>query len=852
MGRLTDDASNRLNPALGWFGVVRIGLVQAALGAVVVIATSTLNRVMIVELALPAIVPGALLALHYALQVMRPRWGYGSDRGGRRTPWIVGGMAALCAGGVVAAGGVAAMESDTALGIAIAIAGFAMVGTGAGCAGTTLLVLLSKRVATERRAAAATIVWIMMIVGFAVTAGTAGRFLDPFSTGRLVAVSACISALAFALALLALRGLEGNVPARTAAPAPARDMPGFGAALAQAWREPQTRLFTILIFVSMLAYSAQDLILEPFAATLYGMTPGQTTSLSGIQHAGVLAGMVILAIASTVFGSGAKTDLLRWTAYGCLSSGAALSLLVAAGFGYATLSIEAMTFVLGVANGMFAAAAIGAMMTQVGSGHAGREGTRMGMWGASQAIAFGAGGIAGAAGADIARLLLNDAIAAYAIVFAGEALLFALSAALALGIAARAALAPEPRAAIGADVAPDSIEEYDVAVVGGGPAGATAAEDLARTGARVVLLDRAGRIKPCGGAIPPRLIADFAIPDSLLVARIGAARMVAPSGKHVDIPIEGGYVGMVDREVFDEFLRERAQRAGATRRTGDFDRVLSGEAGATVLRWTARNADGTEIAHHARVRLVIGADGANSAVARREIGASDRSNLVFAYHEIVESPQSSGVDFDPTRCDVIYRGKTSPDFYAWIFPHGKTTSVGTGSAQKGFSLRNAVAETRAIAGLGNCRTIRREGAPIPLKPLPRWDNGRDVLLAGDAAGVVAPASGEGIYYAMYGGRVAAQAATEFLATGDARALAAARKRFLAKHGIVFLILRIMQRFWYASEKRRESFVDICRDRDVQKLTFDSYMNKELVRARPGAHMRIFFKDIGHLLGFLRP
>jgi geranylgeranyl reductase len=159
---------------------------------------------------------------------------------------------------------------------------------------------------------------------------------------------------------------------------------------------------------------------------------------------------------------------------------------------------------------------------------------------------------------------------------------------------------------------------------------------------------------------------------------------------------------------------------------------------------------------------------------------------------------------------------------------------------------------RAAAGLDGLTTIRREGAPLPLRPLGRWDNGRDVLLAGDAAGVVAPASGEGIYYAMYGGRLAAEAADRFLATGDARALAGARKRFMRAHGIVFLILEIMQRFWYSTDKRRESFVDICRDPDVQRLTFDSYMNKELVRAKPAAHARIFVKDLGHLFGFLKP
>ncbi|MES1161924.1 MAG: geranylgeranyl diphosphate reductase, partial [Rhizobacter sp.] len=207
--------------------------------------------------------------------------------------------------------------------------------------------------------------------------------------------------------------------------------------------------------------------------------------------------------------------------------------------------------------------------------------------------------------------------------------------------------------------------------------------------------------------------------------------------------------------------------------------------------------------------------------------------------------------FDPSRCDVYYRGTLSPDFYGWVFPHGDTMSVGTGSADKGFSLRTAVGALRGAAGLAGAETLRREGAPIPMKPLPRWDNGRDVVLAGDAAGVVAPASGEGIYYAMVGGRLAAEAVEALLTTGDVRSLALARKRFMKAHGTVFRVLGIMQWFWYSSDRLRERFVAICKDRDVQQLTFESYMNKELVRKKPMAHVRIFFKDLAHLFGVAR-
>ena len=389
---------------------------------------------------------------------------------------------------------------------------------------------------------------------------------------------------------------------------------------------------------------------------------------------------------------------------------------------------------------------------------------------------------------------------------------------------------------------------WDVVVVGGGPSGATAATDLARAGRKVAMIDRAGRIKPCGGAIPPRAIRDFAIPPSQIVARITSARMVAPSAIGVDMPIEDGYVGMVDREHFDEWLRERAAQTGVTRITGTFEEFSRDADGMARLHYRAK---GQEQLSSLRARMVIGADGAISNLARAAMPGSKRPPFVFAYHEIVRAPAQAGAQYDSRRCDVIYQGRVSPDFYGWVFPHGETASIGTGSAHKGFSLKDAVARLRSDTGLEGAETIRREGAPIPMKPLKKWDNGRDVILAGDAAGVVAPASGEGIYYAMLCGRLAGEAVDRALATGDARALASARKRFMADHGRVFWVLGLLQWIWYRNDKRREQFVAICKDPDVQKLTWDSYMNKALVRGKFMAHVRVFFNDIGHLLGVAR-
>ncbi len=417
--------------AIGWLGILRLGLVQAGLGSVVVLATSTLNRVMVVELALPALIPGALIAFHYGVQVLRPRMGYGSDLGGRRTPWIVGGMAALAIGGIGAAGATALMATHLAAGIAVAVAAFALVGVGVGSAGTALLTLLAKRVDPGRRAAAATVVWLMMIAGIAVTATVAGKLLDPFSPGRLVLVTSAAALAAFAVAALAAWGMEGAASASEPA---APQAGGFLAALKEVWAEPQARRFAIFVFVSMLAYSAQELILEPFAGAVFALTPGQSAGLTGLQHAGVLGGMALVAVGSALAGGFRHRAMRASTVGGCVGSAAAILLLAASGPLGLGWPLREGVVLLGVANGAFAVSAIGSMMGLASNGRAAREGTRVGLWGAAQALAFGAGGLAGTAASDLARLVFGSPATAYAAVFVMEAALFLAAAVLAVGV----------------------------------------------------------------------------------------------------------------------------------------------------------------------------------------------------------------------------------------------------------------------------------------------------------------------------------------------------------------------------------------------------------------------------------
>lgn len=417
----------------GWFGILRLGLVQTALGSIVVLTTSTLNRVMVVELMLPAMLPGALVALHYAIQILRPRWGYGSDMGGRRTPWIIGGMAVLAVGGTSAAAATALMGTQIVAGVALAALAFTFIGAGVGASGTSLLALLATRVEPRRRAAAATIVWLMMIAGMVVTATIAGQLLDPFSSARLLAVTAGVAAIAFILTLVAVWRVEGPrqpVPAEPVA-APAADASAFMAALRQVWAEPQARRFTIFVFVSMLAYSAQDLILEPFAGIVFGLTPGESTKLAGVQHGGVFMGMVLVALLASVIGGKRLGSLRLWTIGGCLASALALFALACAGSVGPSWPLRPSVFILGVANGAFAVAAIGSMMALAGSGREAREGTRMGLWGAAQAVAFGLGGFLGTVAVDVTQPLFASPMLSYSLVFAAEGALFLVAAYLA-------------------------------------------------------------------------------------------------------------------------------------------------------------------------------------------------------------------------------------------------------------------------------------------------------------------------------------------------------------------------------------------------------------------------------------
>ncbi len=412
---------------LSWLSIVRLGLVQMCIGSVVVLTTSTLNRLMVVEFALPAVLPGLLVALHYGIQITRPNWGFRSDAGGSRTRWIIGGMGALALGAYGATVGVVLFEVSHALALAVSILSYALIGLGVGASGTSLLALLATATAAHRRAAAATITWLMMIAGIAITAATVGFFLEPYSHALLLRIVAVVTLGAFGLTILAIWGVERGV--KTALPQ--CDSTTFIEGMRQIWSERATRHFTIFVFLSMTAYFMQELILEPYAGLVFGFTPGQSTSLSGAQNGGVFLGMLLVGVAATGLRIG---SLRHWVVLGCLGSAASLVLIAMLGAVAVPTGLMPAVILLGFFNGMFAVAAIGSMMALANKGRGAREGTRMGLWGAAQAIAAGFGGLVGAAAVDVMRRIMAEDGPAFGAVFLAEATLFVIAALLALKV----------------------------------------------------------------------------------------------------------------------------------------------------------------------------------------------------------------------------------------------------------------------------------------------------------------------------------------------------------------------------------------------------------------------------------
>ena len=410
---------------LSWLSIFRLGLVQMCLGAVVVLMTSTLNRLMVVELSLAATLPGALVAIHYLVQISRPKWGFLSDIQGNRTKWIILGMIILAVGANLAALCIPLYSFNATAATILSFFAYTIIGVGVGASGTSLLALLATHTIQHRRAAAATITWLMMIFGIAVTATVVGKLLDPYSVERLIKIVFGLTLVTVAITFISTLNIERGL---SSIKRNVNKSQSFLTGLKVIWANSQTKHFSVFVFLSMTAYFMQELILEPYAGIVFSFTPGQSTSLSGMQNGGVFLGMLAVGIACTGFKFGA---LKNWVWAGCMGSCISLVLIALAGQSPEIVPLAPLVFGLGIFNGMFAVAAIGSMMSLASQNNDNREGTRMGLWGAAQAIAAGFGGLLGTVLVDLLRLANFSHADAYGTVFIFEAALFALAASIA-------------------------------------------------------------------------------------------------------------------------------------------------------------------------------------------------------------------------------------------------------------------------------------------------------------------------------------------------------------------------------------------------------------------------------------
>ena len=395
-----------------------------------------------------------------------------------------------------------------------------------------------------------------------------------------------------------------------------------------------------------------------------------------------------------------------------------------------------------------------------------------------------------------------------------------------------------------------------VAVVGGGPSGSCAAEVLAKAGISTWLFERKlDNAKPCGGAIPLCMVSEFDIPNEIIDRKVRNMKMISPSNREVDIHLDNKdeYIGMCRREVLDSFLRERAAKLGAKLINGLVQSIDTGEKrqGPYTIHYADYSSGSlTGERKTLEVDLIIGADGANSKVAKA-MDAGDY-NMAIAFQERIRLPDEE-MSYYEDLAEMYVGSDVSPDFYAWVFPKYDHVAVGTGTMQNNQSMIKGLQKairTRASKRLLMGEVIKVEAHPIPEHPRPRRVVGR-MALVGDAAGYVTKSSGEGIYFAAKSGRMCAEEIVNASANGQKIPTESDLKVYLKKwdkkYGPTYKVLEILQNIFYSNDPAREAFVEMCNDKDVQRLTFDSYLYKKVVAMNPWQQFKLTFRTLASVL-----
>ncbi|KAH8497867.1 hypothetical protein H0E87_016955 [Populus deltoides] len=344
---------------------------------------------------------------------------------------------------------------------------------------------------------------------------------------------------------------------------------------------------------------------------------------------------------------------------------------------------------------------------------------------------------------------------------------------------------------------PLSGRKLRAAVIGGGPAGSSAAEALAAGGVETFLFERSpSTAKPCGGAIPLCMIDEFSIPLHLIDRHVTRMKIISPSNLTVDFGSKTlkshEFIPMLRREVLDSFLRSRAQSNGAQLITGlvtdiEVPDFLSSKP--YVIHHTINNCK-----RSLAVDLIVGADGANSRVAK--IINAGNYRCAIAFQERIKLPDEKMACYH-NLAEMYVGNDVSPDFYAWVFPKCDHVAVGTGTAcaRRDIKVCQRGIRERVKEKIKGGRVIKVEAHPIPEQPRPRRVRGR-VALVGDAAG----------------------------------------------------FLDLLQRVFYGSNVGREALVlELCGDEYVQRMTFDSYLYKKMASGDRWDDVKLVLNTFGSFM-----
>jgi len=400
---------------------LQLGLLHVAVAMTLVPINSTLNRVMIKELAISATLVSILASLPYLFAPIQVAIGSYSDRhpifGLRRTPYILAGLL-LCVAGLIVSPYVAfLMAENPLLGILAGILAFGAWGMGYNLSSVSYLSLASEISGESGRGKTIAAMWFMMIVSIIATAIGLSRMVDPYTPEALIRAFGYVAAAALALGLIGLFRLEprSSISASQAA-SESYSVKQMTSAITQ---NPVARIFFVYLFLLLAAILGQDVLLEPFGAEAFGMTVTQTTRITSIWGTFVL---IAILVAGLLEGRMAKKAIAQLGNLGAL---AGFLIIMMSGFSRSASIFYTGVTLLGLGTGLSTVANLSLMFDLTAPG---MVGLYIGAWGVSNALSRLVGTLLAGILRDVVNQFTGQALIGYLVVFFVEAFMLVIAA----------------------------------------------------------------------------------------------------------------------------------------------------------------------------------------------------------------------------------------------------------------------------------------------------------------------------------------------------------------------------------------------------------------------------------------